>query len=726
LAVRPKLKQDSVFFQTQDGVFFQSEKSTFLLHGKTVYRWLVALSPHMTGEHTLDEISAGLGETQRRTVVDLVHTLLERGVLKDSVPEDRNLLPEEVRRRFLAQIEFIDHYADRPVERFRNFRQGRLLIAGSGHALDSLAAALLRNGLQNLHIVGTGDLPERLTTTEAEAEELHAKRVGSFVTSHSARKLEDTTEAGELIVYCSITPDLGRLQRLNAMCFEGPARLLPAVVLAGRTMIGPLVEPGQPGCWLCAVLRFASNLDPLKSSDLWRHLVMGFSSASDGAVPATHARILGNAAAFECFKLLGGHLEPETRRGVLFQDHETFESYTAPLLPHPQCSVCASAKPEEARRRMVAVTEGEWDQKCDQKSLLRRCANLIDPNLGIFQRFDDETLPQLPLKNSCLIGSAAGSVGAGRTLAHSTEHVLDARCRALANGLSRYAQSLAGARTTLVASFHDLKTGDLPPIRCERFMSWRGTVTPDDDSPIRWLPARSLVDGVQHLVPAAAAFPASPVDDLGVFDPPARPGVAASFYEVRQDALLSGLGLEAIGRALSDRRLFRRIDLRGAGSDEQPNLCYLIASAERLGAPVALVRVMSSFPVSVTLALSALDSENAVVGAGFGLATSASACQALQAVVGRIELREAGVSWDMPDLLPVELRPLLASVFEELPELPFENEIASIDSLLDALRTQGRDALFVDITPPDLWQTETFVGGLVLLTSDAPDRRVSR
>src|SRR5262249_44823215 len=157
-----------------------------------------------------------------------------------------------------------------------------------------------------------------------------------------------------------------------------------------------------------------SNLDARKGVDLWRHLAMGFSLASDGAVEATHARILSNAAAFECFKLFGGPLEPETRRGVLFQDHETFESYTAPLLPHPQCSVCASAKPEEARRRMVAVTEGERDQNRQQEALLRRCAPLIDRNLGVFQRFDDEALPQLPLKNSCLVGSAGGGVGARR------------------------------------------------------------------------------------------------------------------------------------------------------------------------------------------------------------------------------------------------------------------------------------------------------------------------
>src|SRR4051794_38094025 len=112
--MRPKLKQDSVFFQVQNGVFLRSDTTAFLLKGKSIYRWLSALTPYMTGEHTLETICNGLGPGQQEMVVQLVDTLLQRGVIKNHIPESPDLLGKTIQKYFKSQIEFIDHFVNRP------------------------------------------------------------------------------------------------------------------------------------------------------------------------------------------------------------------------------------------------------------------------------------------------------------------------------------------------------------------------------------------------------------------------------------------------------------------------------------------------------------------------------------------------------------------------------------------------------------------------------------
>jgi hypothetical protein len=261
--VRPKLKQDSVFLQTDDGVFLRSDETTFLLKGKSVYRWISALSPYMTGEYTMDQLCDGLEPAQRDTVVRLVDTLLQRGVLKNHLPEAPGMLSNEVLKQFSSQIEFIDHYTDRPQERFKAFRESRVLLIGYGEAFTALAISLIRNGLRELFLAPTDGSEAYLQELEPEASGLRQQGVEVWA---STVDLELQGTAGSLgdydiVVYCSDGGSLKDVYNLNRRCINASQVFLPAIVFNRQAMIGPLVKrAGQP-CWLCLQMRYSANAD---------------------------------------------------------------------------------------------------------------------------------------------------------------------------------------------------------------------------------------------------------------------------------------------------------------------------------------------------------------------------------------------------------------------------------------------------------------------------------
>src|SRR5215469_6296387 len=148
--LRPKLKQDSVFLQTEEGVFLKNGEVVFSIKGKHIYRLMSRLAPYMTGEHTLATICKGLEAGQRVSIEKLVTTLLQRGIVKNHIPEAIEMLPQAVCDAFKMQIEFVDHYVEEPLRHFKMFCGSRLLLRGAGRSLSFLAVSLLRNGLRRL------------------------------------------------------------------------------------------------------------------------------------------------------------------------------------------------------------------------------------------------------------------------------------------------------------------------------------------------------------------------------------------------------------------------------------------------------------------------------------------------------------------------------------------------------------------------------------------------
>jgi len=78
------------------------------------------------------------------TAVTLIQALQAYGCLIDRKVEETEL-PDDVRQRFAAQIEFIGQFTADPMRRFERFRSSRVLVFGCGEAARSVIASLARN-----------------------------------------------------------------------------------------------------------------------------------------------------------------------------------------------------------------------------------------------------------------------------------------------------------------------------------------------------------------------------------------------------------------------------------------------------------------------------------------------------------------------------------------------------------------------------------------------------
>jgi hypothetical protein len=126
-------------------------QKSFTLKGRSVYELISTLAPFMTGEMTVGELCRGLDPKRSQMVRSVIRTLLDRGVVKDQVPENPDVLPQEVAAHFRRQIELIDHYANGSRARFKAFRESSVLMVGNGDGARGHQRAHLRLRLGGAH-----------------------------------------------------------------------------------------------------------------------------------------------------------------------------------------------------------------------------------------------------------------------------------------------------------------------------------------------------------------------------------------------------------------------------------------------------------------------------------------------------------------------------------------------------------------------------------------------
>lgn len=163
----PRLRHDVVFAEVSEGVLLRDSDNGFVIKGKSAYRLASLMFPFLNGEHSVGELCADLPPGHRDMVATMIRTLFDRGLARDTRPVPSGL-PEPVRQRFAAQLNFVDHYADDPDRRFCAFRATRVLVAGTGETAVAAAAGLLGNGLERLGLTSPGAaVPDELARTAA-------------------------------------------------------------------------------------------------------------------------------------------------------------------------------------------------------------------------------------------------------------------------------------------------------------------------------------------------------------------------------------------------------------------------------------------------------------------------------------------------------------------------------------------------------------------------------
>ncbi|MFE1894887.1 hypothetical protein ACFW9B_03535, partial [Streptomyces yangpuensis] len=287
-ATRPRIRRDVLFTETPDGVLFHNADGGFRLTAKSAYRFATLIVPHLTGEHSVDDLCRGLGEAQRAMVGELVRTLYDRDfarpVTTPAGPADAQAAPApDVARRYAPQIAYADHYADDAEARFLRFRETRVAVLGDDDIARWCASSLIRNGCAVVGVTPALATPAPVTPAPVTPAPVTPAPVTPApgtpaLDAEVAEAVADgcPAELRVLPVAPGREPAWTDLSDYDLVVVTGgrtaPARLLPllrAGVPAGRTLlpawsygsdavIGPLMTPGTPGCWACAALRLGS------------------------------------------------------------------------------------------------------------------------------------------------------------------------------------------------------------------------------------------------------------------------------------------------------------------------------------------------------------------------------------------------------------------------------------------------------------------------------------
>ncbi|MFF9349549.1 TOMM precursor leader peptide-binding protein [Streptomyces sp. NPDC014734] len=709
-ATRPRIRRDVLFTETPGGVLFHNADGGFHLAGRTAYRFASLVVPHLTGHHRLADLCAGFGPAQRAMAAELVKTLYEREFARD-VPEPGTgpeAVPDEVAERFAAQIAYIDHYTDGAAERFARFRATRVAVLGDDEIARWCALSLLRNGCVRIGTTAEfGDVTAEAGRATARADRITAGAGAGW------KELD-----GYDVVVVTGAGAGPRTHRLLAAGVPEGRTLIPAWLFGERLVVGPLATASSTGCWSCAVLRLAGNVDAGTAAELWSQAA-GAAPVDEDALRGPVAAMAGNLLGYEIFRLTTGALPAETDRQVLIQDLASLDVMSEPVRPHPRCARCAgpddrepaAALPDGLALPVTATVETARDAEAMVDELNRHSAALVRPHTGIFRRWDDEALTQTPLKIS-RVEVALGAGARRRIAAFDVHHLAGARMRALYAAATVYVEHLVPLDTAAV-------TDGATDRAAARVLGPDALTTGGGTGalPDTWTVATSLTGKEPVRVPAAAvrSFGAHNRERVHLATA-AGSGAGADAREAAGTGLMSALAHDALLRAVGSTTPVRPV----AADGDDAELVFLLKSAANLDLAVELLDLGEAERTTAHVVLAReADGGNArgrwAVGAG--LSRRAAACAALRDLLGRAQLdaEDPAAPVDTGDPLVRDLA--AASIAVTDGPVAVDGPTTTFDAVLDGLREAGRDALYVPTTPADL-----AAGGIstarVLLTVD--------
>ncbi|APU43522.1 TOMM precursor leader peptide-binding protein [Streptomyces sp. TN58] len=741
---RPRIRRDVLFTETPDGVLFHNADGGFRLTATSAYRFATLIVPHLTGEHSVADLCRGLGEAQQTMVGELVRTLYERDfarpVTTPAGPGAGQAAPDpDVARRYAPQIAYADHYSDDAEARFLRFRHTRVAVLGDDDIARWCAASLIRNGCAVVGVSPALAAPAPAApasgTPALDAEVAEAVADGCPVELRTLPAAPGGEPAWpELSGYDLVVVTGGR---------TAPARLLPllrAGIPAGRTLlpawtygadavIGPLMTSGTPGCWACAALRLgaAAGRDgaTAAAADLWSTLALPGGPAAAGPEPGRPlAAMIGNLLGYEVFRTTSGALPAETAGQLIVQDMASLDVTAEPLHAHPRCPFCAPDA-EAARRPVTPVdlaeagtvaaaalptleTAREADALVEE---LNRRSALVRPYAGVFTRYADEPLTQIPLKLSA-VEFGTGPAGPRTVTAFDVHHVAGARMRALDAAAVVYAEHVVPAHGVAARG-----GGAVPEDSLTVASGLPGTAA-------AWQQAVSLVTKEPALVPAGAVRPFGPHNADRLFERTrAGAGAGPSPADAAAAGLLSALAHDALLRAVRGCAA-APVPLptgTGTGTGTGAELVFLVRSADRLGLPVELLDLGEAAHSGVQVLL-ARAGERWAVGAALDRRTAAVA--ALRDLLGAVQYERddaaPGGPADTGDPLLADLDArTLTTEPGARPQGP-ARAAADWSEVLGRLRAAGRDAYAVPTGAPDLASAGLHTARVLLTTAQEP------
>ncbi|WP_214105611.1 hypothetical protein [Acrocarpospora catenulata] len=647
VVVRPRMRTDMAFLETQDGVYVRGHGDGFVIRGAGAYRYLSALLPHLDGSTRLSDLLDGLPPAHAESVRSLIVMLAARGVITD-VPESDALQDPELRARFSGQIALLEQHGDDGTGFLRAATARVLVVSEDPAHAAALADALTANGV--------GSAAPGAVLVGSAAGVSGADVVCLIAADRPSPALFDLAERAR----------------------AAGAAFVPLVRIGDRLVLGPW-QHGESACAYSAVLRMSDNGIP-GSPDVWQAAGAGAGAAGPvAALPGTAVSIAVSIAGFEVFKALTGGIACDLDDAVVIVDPDRLTVGIERVVAHP-------ASPHEPVYR---VPEDDGADMLPVERAYQRFERVVAGTVGIMRAFDDDALSQIPVKVSALIAPAADPAP---IVAFGSETLLEARVAALEEAALRYALNIQRRCGLLAPAMPGAEV-----VAAERLQTWLGGAPLSHDP----LVAGTDLAGGSLAIPRAAVL-AGPWDRRNArFEPDLVGAAAGDTPQVALSRALFGAAgaytIAAVARGdIRAARVDDPAEVEGAEPQQLTRLAMLVDAVRQDGRSVVFHQAHGLVPVAIVLVR---DGAREELLARAGSTWLNAAESALLALVGEGQLAGSPTGWATGPCLPAApaLDGFSLTAAEDVPAEPVDHDL-----VVARLRAAGLRAGAVDLTPPDL------------------------
>lgn len=558
---RPKWKTDTHVLPVADGVYLRGNERRLFLKGKNIYHLLEHLTPHLDGNVTLAEITAGLDSAREHRIVHLLEQLFAHDFLQDTSQDQLHQLSLDELATYATDITFIESFQTSSASRFERFRQTQLLLVGSGTALSSLLQASLNCGVRQISALllsegqSSADFPDMFD----EDAPCHIPFLDPLSWENEA-EVRQALQPYDAVVYIAEQPALACVRLLNRLCREESKVLIPAHILAGRVWIGPLVASDMPGCWECAWLRQRAHLASVPD-----HV------DSNRSLTTLEAAFIANRLLFSLFHYMTQTSLQEFAGRLDILDLATGLSESHAFLPDPRCQACQHPALPTASQLLEHIQQAQQHEPLNQDLLLQNVRVCVDREVGLFAAITNDHFTQAPL--------AVHSVQLPDPLAPEIVHITAAHIntksaflRAVRHACEWYAARCMDHRRLLPLALAQLCSS--PLISAEQLIE----VEPAEPRSLAnawWTWSLDLHTRQTALVPAFHVFSSGQQQQRGVAS-------GMTWEEATCQALLDWCRELTIRHAQTTQQVYPQVDLTGTSlTDEGAYLARLLTIAGR-------------------------------------------------------------------------------------------------------------------------------------------------
>ncbi len=377
LSMRLKMNRDTfVYPQNNGGVYLRNNITSIQMEGNTIDQWLEKLMPMLDGSRSLEDITDGLPDPYKEQVIKITEVLYTNGFVRDTSQDLPHQLSYAVLEKYSSLIEFIDHLSHSGAHRFQNYRESKIAVIGFGPLLSSLAQSLLQSGLPAFTI-----LHNNVQQSEMKKLQSHIKSETStdpetsitFLPFNIDTCINDLANF-DYVVYGNEDNNPEQLLMIQNICSNQSKSFLPVTLHDDQAFVGPFVSSDSAACWKTASLRIGKP-------DNEKNRTTSSSTASN---------LLANIAVFMLFKKITG-VQENHENSIYYLNVETLEGSWHPVSPHPL--VNKKMKIEKIDDPLLFLKKST-NRELDLHSLFYQ---ITSSQTGIFQKFEEEDLTQLPL-----------------------------------------------------------------------------------------------------------------------------------------------------------------------------------------------------------------------------------------------------------------------------------------------------------------------------------------